>query len=110
MLINATSTLHVCLTLVALQTASRNQPKQANKDIYAEPPPLSQTLFGSKDKEKRKDEPPTFFNQTFLTVGSLVLIAIFLVASGGSDLVGLVAPRQPAPQVFNVLCTSPSIH
>ena len=76
--------------------------EEANRNIYAEPPPLSQTLFGNKDKAK-KDEPSTFFNQAALTVGSLLLIVVFVVVSGGSDLANIASPRQSAPQVRPLL-------
>ena len=71
------------------------------RNIYAEPPPLSQTLFGSKDKSKKdpNESSSSFFNQAALTVGSLLLIVIFVVVSGGSDLANFAQPQKPAPQV-----------
>jgi len=61
-------------------------------------------LFGNKDKDKaKKDEPSTFFNQAALTVGSLLLIVVFVVVSGGSDLANIASPRQSAPQVRSML-------
>ncbi len=88
-----------------MQESPNAQPaEEANRNIYAEPPPLSQTLFGNKDKDKaKKDEPSTFFNQAALTVGSLLLIVVFVVVSGGSDLANIASPRQSAPQVRSML-------
>jgi len=88
-----------------VQESPNLQPaEEANRNIYAEPPPLSQTLFGNKDKDKaKKDEPSTFFNQAALTVGSLLLIVVFVVVSGGSDLANIASPRQSAPQVRSML-------
>ncbi|KAL0056221.1 hypothetical protein WJX82_008908 [Trebouxia sp. C0006] len=82
-----------------LESPNAQPAEEANRNIYAEPPPLSQTLFGNKDKDKaKKDEPSTFFNQAALTVGSLLLIVVFVVVSGGSDLANIASPRQSAPQ------------
>ena len=72
------------------------------RNIYAEPPPLSQTVLGSKDNSKKDpNESSSFFNQAALTVamGSLLLIVIFVVVSRGSDLANFAQPQKPAPQV-----------
>ena len=71
--------------------------------MYADPPPLSKTLFGKKDEDTDKpDEPSSFFNQAALTVGSLLLVVVFLVVSGGPDLANFAQPRKPASQVLPV--------
>lgn len=70
-----------------------------DRNLYDNPPPLTQTLFGSKDKKADGKEPASFFNQAALTVGSLLLIGVFVVVSGGSDLANLAAPQRTAPQV-----------
>lgn len=68
--------------------------------MYAEPPPLSQTLFGNKEEGKdNPDEPSSFFNQAALTVGSLLLVVVFLVVSGGPDLANFAQPQKPVSQV-----------
>ena len=73
--------------------------------MYAEPPPLSQTLFGNKDEGKdNTDEPSSFFNQAALTVGSLLLVVVFLVVSGGPDLANFAQPQKPVSQVIPPLC------
>lgn len=69
--------------------------------MYAEPPPLSQTLFGNKEEAKdNPDEPSSFFNQAALTVGSLLLVVVFLVVSGGPDLANFAQPQKPVSQVI----------
>lgn len=74
--------------------------------MYAEPPPLSQTLFGNKDEEKdNPNEPSSFFNQAALTVGSLLLVVVFLVVSGGPDLANFAQPQKPVPQVIPAWCS-----
>ena len=72
--------------------------------MYAEPPPLSKTLFGNNDKSQEdSNETSSFFNQAALTVGSLLLIVVFVVVSGGSDLPNFAQPQKPAPQVHSHL-------
>ena len=68
--------------------------------MYADPPPLSQTLFGNKDESKDPNEPSSFFNQAALTVGSLLLVVVFLVVSGGPDLANFAQPQKPRSQVI----------
>lgn len=70
-----------------------------NRNLYDNPPPLTQTLFGSKDKKPGDQESSSFFNQAALTVGSLLLIGVFVVVSGGSDLANFAAPPRSPPQV-----------
>lgn len=69
--------------------------------MYADPPPLSKTLFGKKDEgSDNPNEPSSFFNQAALTVGSLLLVVVFLVVSGGPDLANFAQPRKPVSQVL----------
>lgn len=72
---------------------------ELNRNIYDNPPPLTQTLFGTKDKKPDAEGSTSFFNQAALTVGSLLLVGVFLVVSGGSDLANLAAPRRTQTQV-----------
>lgn len=72
---------------------------ELSRNIYDDPPPLTKTLFGNKDKKEGSEESSGFFNQAALTVGSLLLIGIFVLVSGGSDLANFAAPQQAAPQV-----------
>ena len=62
------------------QRQQQQQSPLGAKDIYAQPPPLSRTLFGKKDK-KDPDTPPTFFNQKLLTAVSLVLVGVFIAST-----------------------------
>lgn len=86
-----------------LQSDKKPEPlDDVPRNIYAEPPPLSQTLFGNKDEGKdNPDEPSSFFNQAALTVGSLLLVVVFLVVSGGPDLANFAQPQKPVSQVIS---------
>ena len=70
-----------------------------NRNLYDNPPPLTQTLFGSNDKKPDSEGSSSSFNQAALTIGSLLLIGVFVVVSGGSDLANIAAPQRTAPQV-----------
>lgn len=86
-----------------LQSTKKSEPTdEVPRNIYAEPPPLSKTLFGNNDKSQQDpNEPSSFFNQAALTVGSLLLIVVFVVVSGGTDLANFAQPQKPAPQVHS---------
>lgn len=84
------------------RTLSDKKPEPTDevpRNMYADPPPLSETLFGKKDEAtSNPDEPSSFFNQAALTVGSLLLVVVFLVVSGGPDLANFAQPRKPPSQ------------
>ncbi|KAK9818834.1 hypothetical protein WJX74_009651 [Apatococcus lobatus] len=80
-------------------SSSRGRPGS----IYDNPPPVGQTLFGIKEKsDKEKQEGGGGFgtNQIAVSIGSLILGIIILLATGVTDIFPGSAPRSkggPAP-------------
>lgn len=78
--------------------------------IYDNPPPVGQTLFGIKEKsEREKQEGGGGFgtNQIAVSIGSLILGIVILLATGVTDIFPGSAPRSkgpaPASQVWSFL-------
>lgn len=64
---------------------------------YDNPPPLTATLFGAPAADAADSSPSSFgLSQVGLAVASLALVAVFLLANGGSDLG--YATRRPSAQ------------
>jgi hypothetical protein len=93
-----------------LSKAEENKPSilDANPDIYANPPPLTQTLFagsGSGDAVTQDDKGPLSSTTLGAAVGVFALVAVFLFiefSSGGGGL--------PSPSVSVRPLVAPSLY